>query len=59
MNDWLYTTGFSLMVRSWPGALTLGALLVRIAREFDPDEDSQDRAWDMAHAMIESHKEEG
>lgn len=47
----IYELGFSLMER--PGGIGVGAILVRLAREVDPDEDRQLRAWDTARAILD------
>lgn len=53
----LYRAGFSLMKNPpLPGGITVGASIVRLARELDTDEDRQLRAWDKAHGIIQAWK---
>ena len=52
----MYTIGFWLMEQPFPFALSLGAILVRVGREIDSDEDRQLRAWDKATAIIKARR---
>ena len=54
----LYRLGFGLMEGRWfPGSLSLGALLVRAAREADADEHRQLMAWNRAQSILQRHRE--
>lgn len=53
----LYSVGLSLMARApFPGCITAGVLLVRLGREMDPDDASNDRAWDAMQAILAGHR---
>ena len=53
----LYTFGLSLMARPpVPGFISVGAVIVRVARELDPDDARRDRAWDKAKWILDEQK---
>ena len=56
MNS-LYRLGFGLMEGTWfPGSLSMGAALVRAAREIDTNEGRQLAAWDRAKRILAQHQ---
>ncbi len=58
MIEELYAIGLAWMARPLlPGFVTLGAVLVRVVRELDPDDARQDRAWLAASSILERERE--
>lgn len=57
MIEWLYRSGLWLMDSKVLGTLSVGALLIRVGRELDPDPEREAWMQQEAIASIESYKE--